>query len=119
MPYQMASGRVARGDSVTLAASAARTATGNGTAFEVGDKTTLRCELNVTAVSGTAPTLVAAVETSANGTSGWTEIAAFSQVTATGTTRKVFTGLDRFVRPKWTIGGTTPSFTFALTAEMV
>jgi hypothetical protein len=30
-----------------------------------------------------------------------------------------FVGLDRFVRVSWTITGTTPSFTFAVSGELV
>lgn len=115
--------------SVTLNASARVTGTGatNGPAIEVGDASTLRLNLVVSAHVGTQGTLDVKVQTSANGSNGWTECtangattAAFTQVTTTdGTTRLICTGLDRFVRVVRTLGGTNPDFTFAVTGEAV
>ena len=52
----------------TLLASAARTATGVGSSVPgFGDKTTLRVQLDVTAASGTAPTLNVVVEDTIDG----------------------------------------------------
>lgn len=117
MGYNMSGGRYAATTPVTLHASAARTTTANGSAIELGDKGTLRLLLSVTANSGTDETLDVAVETSYDGTT-WRSVAAFAQKTGTGTERKSFSGMDRFARVAWTIGGTdTPSFTFAVTGE--
>lgn len=115
--------------SVTLNASARATGTGtvNGTAVEVGDASTLRLNLVVSAHVGGTGTLDVKVQTSPNGTNGWVECtalgattAAFAQVTTSdGTTRIIVTGLDRFVRTVVTKGGTTPDYTFAVTGEAI
>ncbi len=93
MGYPTKSGRWADTVSLTLAASAARTATANGT----------------------TPTLDVVIQTSHDGTT-WRTAHTFTQATATGTQRASFT-VDRFVRASWTVDGTTPSFTFAVTGE--
>lgn len=103
---------------VTLAPSAARTADGSGSAFEVGPHTTARLALVCSARSGTTPTLDVTVETSFDG-STWRSQGTFAQINATGTTRKSFGGLDRYVRVTWVVGGTTPSFTFSVSGELV
>lgn len=118
MGYNKQTGEWADIDDVTLAASAARTSSANGSAVELGDRGTLRLLLDVTAATGTTPTLDAAVETSFDGVT-WRSLGAFTQKTATGTERKSFAGADRFVRVTWTIGGTTPSFTFSVSGEAV
>lgn len=74
--------------------------------------------LDVTAASGTTPTLDIDYQTTAdNGTTFFTHTS-FTQATAATTERKVFTapvGVDG--RFNITIGGTTPSFTFSLRLE--
>lgn len=106
-------------DDVVLAASAARTATGNGTSVALGDRGVARLLLDVTAVAGTSPTLDITVETSFDG-AAWRSLGTFAQKTAVGTERKSFSGCDRFVRANHTIGGTGgPSFTFSITGEAV
>ena len=119
MGYQTASGRWADTDPVTLFASAARTASANGSAVELGDCAVARLDLKVTAASGTTPTLNVKVQTSPDGTT-WTDVGtAFAQATGATTEHKIVSGLDRFVRGVATIGGTTPSFTFSLDGEAV
>lgn len=97
----------------TVVASAARTATGNtGALAGYGGASTLRVQLNVTAASGTSPTLNVLVEDTLDG-STWNTVGTFAQKTATG--REVVNVTTPFadrVRVSWTIGGTTPSFTF-------
>lgn len=117
MGYRMVNGRWANTEDTTLAASAARTATGTGTAVELGDRTVGRLLLNVTAASGTGPTLDVTIECSADGVT-WYTSGTFAQKTAAGTERKLFM-LDRFVRARWTIAGTTPSFAFSIAGEAV
>lgn len=118
MSYTTAKGRSADTLALSLHDSAARTATGTGSSYELGDRGVLRLLLDVTAASGTSPTLDVAVETSYDG-STWRSVAAFAQKTAAGTERKSFSGCDRFVRITYTIGGTTPSFTFSVSGEAV
>ncbi len=97
-----------------LAASAARTVSGDSGAFNgYGPASTLRVQLNVTAASGT-PTLDVVIEDTLDGVS-WNTIATFSQKTAAA--REVINITIPFadrIRARWTIGGTTPSFTFSV-----
>lgn len=120
MGYVTAGLRVSRGRAVSLAASAARTATAAGTALEIADKGAVRLLLDVTAVTGTNPTLDVTIETSYDGSTGWTSLGTFTQNTAVSSQRKNFSGADRFVRASWVIGGTaTPTFTFSIVGEAV
>lgn len=99
-----------------IVASAARTATGNSgvLSFRGGDKTGLRAQLDVTAASGTSPTLDVTVQDTLDGTN-WNTIMTFTQATATTRELKTLTTpfSDR-LRVLWTIAGTTPSFTFSV-----
>lgn len=112
-------GRTASALDLPLAASATRTATGTGDTAEMGEKSCMRLKLDVTAVSGSSPTLDVIVETSPDGASNWQTVATFAQKSAVSSELNVFPGCDRFVRAKWTIAGTTPSFTFSLLGEAV
>jgi hypothetical protein len=71
----------------------------------------------VSAASGTTPTLDVTLETSIDGGATWDTVAAFAQKTAAGSDGHVFGPLGDQCRWKWTIGGTTPSFTFAIAVE--
>jgi nitrate/nitrite transporter NarK len=96
-------------------ASAARTATGTSSAFATADTDHLTATLVVTAASGTTPTLDVTLETTADGTNYYTVPVTFPQQTGTTTgVARVFGSLGATSRWKWTIGGTTPSFTFSI-----
>ncbi len=99
----------------TFAAAAARTASGNtGPQSGFGDERTLRAQLNVTAASGTSPTLDVVLEDTLDGTN-WNVIGTFAQKVALG--REVLNVTAPFtdqLRARWTLGGTTPSFTFSV-----
>lgn len=118
MPYQTTGLRATRSADVTLASSAVRTVTGTGSAVEMGDNGVLRLTLDITATTGT-PTLDVAIQTSQDGSTGWTTVASFAQQTAVATVRKVFAGFDRYARASWTIGGGTPSLTFSISGDGV
>lgn len=118
MGYRKQNGRWADTLDMTVLTSGTRTTTGSGVVVETGDRGTLRLTLTVTAASGTSPTLDVSIETSHDGTT-WRSLGAFAQKTTVVTERKSFTGADRFVRATYTIGGTTPSLTFAVTGECV
>lgn len=102
----------------TLVASAARTTSSQTaalTGFGAADK--LLTQLIVTAASGTTPTLNVVIEDTLDAVN-WRTIVTFPQKTAAGFTATdvqqvlpaaVFA--DR-IRVRWTIAGTTPSFTF-------
>lgn len=120
MGYEMKNGRYARTRSVTVVTAAVTTATGAvaNSVQELGDQNTARLTLNATAVSGTTPSVTVTVETSADGSTGWTSVGAFAAVTAVSSQRKVFTGLDRFIRLNATaVTGTTPSVTYTVSGE--
>lgn len=104
---------------VTLHASAARTANGTGPVVEVAEYDTLRLLLDVTAAAGTSPTLGVEIQTSFDGTTDWRSLGSFAQKVGVSSERKSFSGADRFVRASYTIGGTSPSFTFSIAGEAV
>lgn len=103
------------GVSDAVVASAARAASGDSGALSGwGVASTLRCQLNVTAASGTSPTLNVVIEDTLDG-ANWNTIATFAQRVAAG--REVVNVTTPFtdrLRVRWTVGGTTPSFTFAV-----
>lgn len=112
-------GSFIRGGNVTPT-SATITATGQTTGVEIAGQGVLRLDLVVSAASGTSPSDTITIQTSFdNGvTDSWRTVASFSAVTATGTTRQVFAGCDRWVRASHVISGTTPSFTYSLSGEV-
>lgn len=107
--------RPVRSSTLTLLSSAARTATFTGATVNCSDGSASLL-LDVTARSGTTPTLDVTVQTSYDG-STWRTAGTFAQSTAVGSERKSFTGLDRYVRANGVITGTTPSFTCSVTGE--
>lgn len=99
-----------------LAASAARTTTGSGSAVTgwARDAGAAVVKLDVTAASGTTPQLTVTVQDSPDG-STWTTRDTFGVKTTTSSeTRALPDDLAPFVRAAWTISGTTPSFTFSV-----
>ena len=107
-------------DDVSLLASGTRTASGTSDVYELGDKGTLRLDLDVTAVSGTAPRLHVQIETRKAYASGtWRVVDAFDVATAVSAQRRAMSGCDRFVRVAYTLEGTTPSFAFSVSGEAV
>lgn len=102
---------------VSLHALGQETATGNGTAVDGTAATTAggAAYLTVTDVAGTSPTLDVLVQDSADGSTGWTTIATFTQVTADFQAQRVAIAgtIRRYTRATWTIGGSgSPSGTF-------
>lgn len=101
---------------VTLLGFAARTTSGTSDAVDLTAKMTVRPRLEVVAVSGGHPTLDVVIETSKTGNT-WTVLGAFDQALAPGLWDESFHDAERYVRANWTIGGSVPGFTFAITAE--
>jgi len=98
----------------TLHASAAETATGQSAGFNVSRFREALVELNVTAVAGT-PTLDMKIQTSDDGTDWYDMGASFTQITGILKPAVLkLTNFGSFVRGFWTIGGSTPSFTFTM-----
>jgi hypothetical protein len=101
-----------------LATSAARTTSGNGSAISTGLEAAQVAKLDVTAASGTTPSLTVVIEESANGSTGWATKASFTARTTTGSQIIALPRLNHaFLRATWTISGTTPSFTFSVQAS--
>lgn len=109
----------------TLVSSAARTVNGDtGPLDGFGGLTGLRIQLDVTAAAGTSPTLNVVLEDTLDGTN-WNVVGTFAQKVAAG--REIVNILPSKVesasfsplfanrlRVRWTVAGTTPSFTFSL-----
>lgn len=109
------------GNDVTLVpAGTVVTASGSGTAIELGNKSDVRAVSTVTAITGTTPSLTVIIETSYdNGaTDSWRTVATLSAQTTANTVRGMG-GVDRWVRARWTVSGTTPSITFGVSGEAV
>lgn len=102
----------------TLAAvaSAARTTTGASAAFNTADLDSLTATLVITAASGTTPTLDLVLETTADGTNYYTAGSFPQQTTTQAGVSRVIGDLGSLSRWAWTIAGTTPSFTFSVSA---
>ena len=102
---------------IMLLPSAARTTSGasdgSSAAAEFREANVL---LDITAVSGTTPSLTATVETSADGTS-WFTHTAFSAKTAAGKDIQKLGSLGSYLRVSYAISGTTPSFTFSVVVD--
>lgn len=103
------------GSQEQVVASAARTTSGQTAGLPgYGPAVSLRAQLNVTAASGTTPTLDVVIEDTLDGTT-WNVIGTFAQKVTTG--REVINVTIPFgdvIRVRHTIAGTTPSFTFAV-----
>lgn len=114
-------GRLVRAGGVGVLgiAQAGVTGAGNTGSIEVGARHTLRLTLAVTAATGTTPSLTVNVQTSPDN-SAWYTVGSFSAKTAVSSEGKAFSGLDKYVRLQWAApSGTTPSFSFTVTGELV
>lgn len=100
-----------------LDASAAHTSTFNSATFNSNAASGIVIEVNVSARSGTTPTLDVNLQDSPDGGTTWNTVSSLTQITATGVGVKRLNLRDTPVadlcRLNYTIGGTTPSFTFA------
>lgn len=117
----------------TIEASSAKTNTAAGTTIINRDCTGVVIAVKTTAHSGTTPTLVVKLQGSVNGTDWYDITGAATGTINTDTTTylTVYPGatvaansvlsqpLPRLWRAYWTIGGTTPSFTFSIDAAML
>lgn len=97
----------------TLVPSAAQTADGQGEPIDTSEYLEAHVLLDVTAVSGVLPMLDLVIETSPDKTN-WFPHTTFTQKTDVGKELKTLSNLGRFMRARWTISGTDPSFTFSL-----
>lgn len=101
---------------VSLADLSARTTTADGTAHDSGASSADGgvAHLHVTEASA-ADTLDVKVQHSVDAGGPWVDLVTFTQVTAAEAQRIEVTGtVNQHLRATWTIGGTTPEFTFAV-----
>lgn len=103
---------------ITLAALAARAASGTGAQVDLVQATTARLTLNVTAASGTTPQLTVTVNTSPDGIM-WTPLGTFATLAVPGSQYLPLPGASRYVQLAWTITGAGASFTFSVTGLAV
>lgn len=100
--------------------SATKTATGQDAGVGLGGPAAfLVFNTNVTAASGTTPSLTVKLQDSLDGGVSWADItgATTASLTTTGnSTIRVTAPIGDMVRAVWTITGTTPSFTFTVDA---
>lgn len=121
-------------DQETIFASASRTASANSDDFEQIGFKGVRLYLDVSAASGTTPTLDVKIQAKDKLSGNYIDLtgAAFAQKTTTGTDYlTIYPGIGEtaneaisdLVPNTWravaTIGGTTPDFTFSLSAEYI
>jgi hypothetical protein len=106
---------------VTMLASAARTASGDTSAIPVDVKKFKEAVffLDVTAASGTTPTLDVKIKTKDPVSGKWFDLASFTQATGITSEMKAVSGLlGSQIAAFYTIAGDTPSFTFSLGAVL-
>jgi hypothetical protein len=95
--------------------SLARTTNGNGGDVRMPGGESVRAQLNVTAASGTTPTLNVLIEDTLDGGINYNTIGTFAQKTAAG--REIInitTPFSENLRVSWSIAGTNPIFTFSV-----
>jgi len=74
--------------------------------------------VTVTPGAAGSASLDVTVETGPDGET-WSTLGTFTQATAPGTQRKIFSAVDRFVRANYTIAGDGPAIAFSLSGEAV
>lgn len=125
MPLSLAQTGLYDSSQDELLPSAARTTSGRSDQFDVGGYASAAViEIRVTAVAGTTPTLDVDLEDTFDGTN-WNKVADINSaaITAAGVTvvrlNLANTPTTNRLRLNYTVGGTTPSFTFSVKAYFV
>jgi hypothetical protein len=96
------------------------TASGNTADISMPNFSVLEIELKVTAVSGTSPTLSVYIEGKFEDTGDYKPLVYQEGITGTGVWFFTITKLAfRYIRVRWVVGGTSPSFTFGVYAQML
>jgi hypothetical protein len=105
-------------ESVALVPSGARTASGNTADIDVGRFICAEICLDVTAVSGTTPTLDVYIEGKDQVSGKYKTLFSQTGINAVGTYWFTITTLAfKYIRVRWVISGTSPSFTFSVGME--
>jgi hypothetical protein len=102
-------------ETVVRSASGAKTVSGQTGAVPVM-ASWVGVGVDCTAVSGTTPTLDVSLQWSFDGVnfSAGESPVTFAQITAAKSTHVLVQARAPYMRVMWTVGGTTPSFTFAV-----
>ncbi len=98
-----------------MLALAARSTSGQSNSYDMGDSLECLMLVNVTAASGTNPTLDIIVQVS-DDNSTWYNHTTLAQILIVGNYPQGVTVFGKYVRLSYTIAGITPSFTFQIKA---
>jgi len=94
------------------------TASGNSGDIDVSPFSVLEIEIKVTSVSGTSPTLSVYIEGKFENTGDYKTLVSQENITAIGTWFATINPCAfRYLRVRWVVGGTSPSFTFRVEAQ--
>jgi len=105
-------------ESVVLLGSGARTASGNTGDIDVGRFLYGEICIDITAVSGTNPTLDVYIEGKNQYTGKYKVLFSHTGLNSVQTIWDTITLLAfRYLRVRWVVGGTSPSFTFSVSGE--
>jgi hypothetical protein len=107
-------------DKQSIVTSAARIANGNSSTLVAADRHKyLNVFVNVTAQSGTTPTMDLRIDWSLDGTNWYNVADSFTQIGAvTGSFFKQVQVKAPYYRLVWTLGGTSPNYTFSSDATL-
>ncbi|MFX0198554.1 MAG: hypothetical protein ACFFCW_20735 [Candidatus Hodarchaeota archaeon] len=104
-------------NSITLTSQINASTNGNSSDFVVGMFKEANFVLKATAKSGTTPTLDVTIQVKDEVTGDYFDLVTFTQLTDIGSElKKVSDGLGKTIRVSWEIGGTSPQWTFTVTA---
>lgn len=94
------------------------TANGNSDDIDISPFSVLEIEIKVTSVSGTSPTLSVYIEGKFENTGDYKTLVSQENITAIGTWFATINPCAfRYLRVRWVVGGTSPSFTFRVEAQ--
>jgi len=94
------------------------TANGNSSDIDVSPFSVIELEIKVTSVSGTTPTLDVYIEGKFENTGDYKTLASKTGIAATGTWFVTINPCAfRYLRVRWVVGGTSPSFTFRVDGQ--
>lgn len=94
------------------------TTSGNSADISVDNYSAAELILKVTAVSGTTPTLDIYIEGKFENTGDYKTLASQTGITTTGVWFFTISQLVfRYIRIRWVVGGTSPSFTFTVAGQ--
>jgi hypothetical protein len=94
------------------------TSSGNTADIDLSLYSILEIEIKVTSVGGTTPTLNVYIEGKFEATGDYKVLASQTDITSTGIWFLTINPLVfRFIRVRWLVGGTSPSFTFTVVAQ--